>query len=273
MRSASCPSRPFMKKLLARPRHRLSALLQWTLHLWPVPRRLLSDAEQRLARLKGLIGLALFFSLGLFALGLWGFVRIADSVLEGETTQFDEGVLRWLDRHATPMLDRMAIEVTALGSGLVVVVVVLSLSAVLWQLRQRYLVYLLWLTTGGSALLNVILKYSFDRPRPRVFEWRVHYPVTSSFPSGHAMTAAVVYLTVAIIVFRIDGSRRLGFIALFCSAILMLLVGLSRLYVGVHYPSDVVAGYAAGVGWTGLCAALIGILRTRAERLPAPHVE
>ncbi|MGH7460607.1 MAG: phosphatase PAP2 family protein [Longimicrobiales bacterium] len=242
-----------------------STWLQRLPTFWPAPRRLLTDAEQRLARLKGLIGLTLFISLGLFALGLWAFVRVADSVLEGETAKFDEGVLRWLDQHATPTLDRMAIEVTALGSGLVVAVVVLALAAVLWQMGRRYLVYLLFLTTVGSALLNLILKVSFHRPRPRVFEWRVHFPVTSSFPSGHAMTAAVVYLTVAIIIFRLAGSRWLGAGAILCSILLMFMVGLSRLYVGVHYPSDVAAGYAAGIAWTGLCAALIGTLHRRSQ--------
>ena len=234
---------------------------------WPRPRRLMEGAGLRLARLHSLIGLALLFSLGLFALGLWGFVRIAESVLEGQTAEFDTAVLRWLDQHATPMLDRLAIEVTALGSGLVVTVIVLALSGVLWQVKRRYLAILLWLTTGGSVLLNAILKLSFDRPRPRVFEWRVHYPVTSSFPSGHSMTAAVVYLTVAIIIFRTGSNRKLGLIALLCAAVLMLLVGLSRLYVGVHYPSDVVAGYAAGIGWTGFCSAAVNLMRRREERL------
>ena len=262
-----CAARGLMWHPLRRPRHALSAWLDRTLDHWPRPRDLVDSARQRLAFLQSLIGFALLISLGLFALGLWAFVRIAERVLEGETASFDEAVLRWLDQHATPTLDRMAIEVTALGSGLVVAVIVLALSGVLWQMRQRYWAYLLWLTTIGSVLLNSILKLSFDRPRPRVFEWRVHFPVTSSFPSGHAMTAAVVYLTVAIIIMRLNSSRWLSFIALLCAAVLMLLVGLSRLYVGVHYPSDVVAGYAAGIGWTGLCAAAIGILRRRAEWL------
>ncbi|MGH7470809.1 MAG: phosphatase PAP2 family protein [Longimicrobiales bacterium] len=261
-----------MTHLRTRLRRAMSVVVDHSPLRWPLSQRVTSHAG-RLARLYGLVGLALLLSLAVFAAGLWGFVRIAESVLEGETAQFDEGVLRWLDAHATPTLDRMAIEITALGSGTVVVVIVLALSALLWQVRQRYLVYLLWLTVSGSVVLNAILKLSFDRPRPRVFEWRVHYPVSSSFPSGHAMTAAVVYLTVAIIILRVNGARKLGIIALLCAAILMLLVGLSRMYVGVHYPSDVVAGYAAGVAWTGLCTAAIGVLRARAERTIATAVQ
>jgi membrane-associated phospholipid phosphatase len=84
------------------------------------------------------------------------------------------------------------------------------------------------------------------------------------------MTAAVLYVTVAIIIFRLHGSRRIGFLALAASAILMLLVGLSRLYVGVHYPSDVVAGYAAGLAWTGLCTAAVGILYRHSEHRHGP---
>src|SRR5215510_2057172 len=92
--------------------------------------RKLFDGLDR-ARLRDWVGLvlALLACLLVFALGLWAFVRIARSVLAGQTTAFDESVLRWLDQHATPRLDRMAIEVTALGSGLVVTVVVLALSA------------------------------------------------------------------------------------------------------------------------------------------------
>jgi undecaprenyl-diphosphatase len=249
---------------------RLSRLRNFLRRLYDRVRQVIIGVDRSRARELAGLGLVLLASLVVFGLGLWGFVRVADSVLEGETTAFDEAVLRWLDGHATPTLDRVAIEVTALGSGLDVTVIVLVLSALLWQIGRRYLVYLLWLTTAGSALLNQILKLSFDRPRPRVFEWRVHYPVTSSFPSGHAMTAAVVYLTVAIIILRLRGSRRIGLIALAGSVLLMLAVGLSRLYVGVHYPSDVVAGYAAGLAWTGLCTAAIGLLHRRSERAQGP---
>lgn len=200
-----------------------------------------------------------------------GFATVAEEVMEGETRAFDVAVLRWMEQRHTPRLDVWALEVTSLGSGLVVAMTVAVASVFLWVTRHRYSVALLWTALLGSWLITRTLKTVFDRPRPDVFPWQTHYVDQGSFPSGHATTSMVVYLTLAYLVGRLAETRRLRALTLLVAAVLIALIGTSRLYLGVHYPSDVMAGYAVGFAWATFCA--LGIEAVRYFRGRRPGME
>ena len=125
----------------------------------------------------------------------------------------------------------------------------------------------LWVAIAGATLLNLLLKATFSRPRPDVFPWLVPHAGQSSFPSGHAMTSTVAYLTIAYLVARLQPSAALRHLTLAFAALVIFSVGLSRVYLGVHYPSDVMAGWVAGVAWASVCA--LGLEVVRHFRAPA----
>ncbi len=187
------------------------------------------------------------------------FARLTDLVIEGDTRQFDEHVLASLRDPRNPSqpigprwLEGAALDITALGSGFVLGLVVFAIVGfLLLQGTYRTALFVLVATTGGS-LLNTGLKEVFQRPRPEVVP-HLREVMSLSFPSGHAMTSAAVYLTLGALLMRIT-ERRLT--KLYCMGIAMLLtalVGVSRVYLGVHYPTDVLAGWLAGMSWALLC--------------------
>jgi undecaprenyl-diphosphatase len=202
--------------------------------------------------------------------GLYTFVRFADHVSSGATQTFDDRTLHWLASHRSAALDRIMLEITFLGTGTVVMVVVVVSGMFLWLTNHRYSALLLLLTTTGGILLNNLLKAGFGRPRPQVVEWGTNV-MSSSFPSGHAMSAAVVYGTVAYLAARLHRRRLHRVITLLLAAALIILIGLSRLYLGVHYPSDVIAGIIIGLAWAGFCMATLEALQLYARKR-APEV-
>lgn len=214
--------------------------------------------------------LGLYIALAFVAtlLGLLAFAGIAELVQEGVTQPTDEAILRWLQGWHSPSLDVAAMEVTALGSTLVLAMVVLASTAFLWMSHHRYSVALLWIAVAGGGVLNSVLKEIFDRPRPEVFEWVAPYAGFASFPSGHAMSSMIVYSTLAYLVVRLEPTRWMRRLTLAIAALVIILVGLSRLYLGVHYPSDVLAGFIAGFAWANLCAFGLEVLRYFRGRQP-----
>ncbi|HEV2130301.1 MAG TPA: phosphatase PAP2 family protein [Longimicrobiaceae bacterium] len=223
---------------------------------------------QRVRGLYTVLGLflSIAFLVALLAAGV--FTAIADWVVEGKTQQLDESVLRWMAEHHTPSLDVAALEITSLGSGTVVWMTVFIASAFLWASRHRLSVLLLWVAVIGGIILNLALKAGFDRPRPSVFEWRTPYAGQSSFPSGHAMTAVVVYWTLAFLVSRLESSPLLRTLTWVFVTGVILLIGASRLYLGVHYPSDVLAGFVIGFVWATFCSSGIEVVRYFRGREP-----
>ncbi|MBV9774152.1 MAG: phosphatase PAP2 family protein [Gemmatimonadetes bacterium] len=213
--------------------------------------------------------LALGFAVAAGALLL--FAWVASEVREGETQHFDEAILRWVHAHGTPWLDLAALEVTSLGATLEVGVTALIATAFLWVTRHRYSVLLLWTAILGTAVLNLILKAAFNRPRPHVFPWLVPHVGQSSFPSGHAMTSTVTYLTIAFLIGRLEPSAALRRATIGVAVLVVFLVGLSRVYLGVHYPSDVLAGWIAGVAWASFCVMGLEALRHFRGRKPDAH--
>jgi membrane-associated phospholipid phosphatase len=216
----------------------------------------------------GAVGLFLTLGLLFSAGALLLFIGVAALIARGATQRFDTSILLWMDSHSNPQLDTAALEITSLGSAYVTSVVVVIASTFLWQTRHRYSAALLWVALAGGWFLNWMLKSLFARPRPELFEWRVPYAGMSSYPSGHAMSAMIFYTTLAYLVIRLEPTRALRRLTLLVFAIVILMVGMSRVYLGVHYPSDVIGGYLVGFAWASVCALGIEAIRFFRERRP-----
>lgn len=188
------------------------------------------------------------------------FVELASHVRSGATQTFDDGVMRWMAVHRIEWIERSLLEITSLGTGLVVMVIVAISALFLVATQHRFSAFLLLVASGGGIVLNAILKSSFDRERPRLFDWLTE-PSSSSFPSGHAMSSAIVYFTVAYLIARLERRRWMRALTITISLLLVLLISVSRLYLGVHYPSDVIAGVIIGLAWAGFCLAGLEAVR------------
>lgn len=181
--------------------------------------------------------------------GLLVFVEVADEVLERESDQIDRMILNAL-RPSEPsqwVLESVR-DITALGSTVVLTLWIL-VTGLFLALNKRYraCVFVI-LATGTGIIASSILKASIARDRPDVFAHDL-YVVTASFPSGHAMMSAVVYLTLGALIAEVLDPPLQRLYAMLTAAFLAFSVGLSRLYLGVHWPTDVLAGWAAGAAW------------------------
>ncbi len=190
---------------------------------------------------------------------IWAFLSIADEVKEQETVAIDEMILLALRNpadHSDPLgpgwIEEMFRDFTALGG--VGVLVLLTLGACIYLLlsnRARTALFTI-AAIGGGWLVSNLLKLGYDRSRPDLVS---HEAVvyTASFPSGHAMMSAVTYLTLAALLSRAVSPWRLRAFLLTAALFITVLVGASRVYLGVHWPTDVVAGWTVGAAWAGLC--------------------
>lgn len=197
--------------------------------------------------------------------GTWGFIYLLDEVKEGETRHFDETVIRYLRAHeGPPWLQEVGRDFTALG-GVAVMALVTSAVAGYFLLRRKYgAMWLVLFATGGGLALSTVLKLFIDRARPTLVEHRsVVY--TSSFPSGHSMLSAVVYLTLGSLLARIMPGRVLKLYFLGLAIGLTFLVGVSRVYLGVHWPTDVLAGWTGGLVWALVCWLIARHLQRRGK--------
>jgi undecaprenyl-diphosphatase len=199
----------------------------------------------------------LLVALGVVA-GTWIFVGLAGEVLEGDTQAFDRWFLHALrspEDPAWPRGPRWLVEVgrdvTAFGSPVAVALLTAAVMGYLWLQRRYGALWFVVVATAGGSLLGRLLKEVFarERPEPLPCLW-VSSP---SFPSGHALLAAVVYLTLGILLARLEPRLLLKAYFLGVMMALTFLVGLSRVYLGVHYPTDVLAGWTVGLIWGFLC--------------------
>jgi undecaprenyl-diphosphatase len=219
------------------------------------------------------VGIFLVVGAVIAVLGTLAFAELGDVVRQGRTQAFDTAVLRWIGERHTPFLTTIMNEITPLGTGVVVLMIVGVTAAFLWRTEHKHSARLLLAATAGSILLNNVLKLYFDRPRPEVFEQLTH-SASSSFPSGHAMSATVVYGTVGYLLARLQKSAWARTITLLFSITMIVAICFTRLYLGVHYPSDVLAGIVVGLAWSGFCmATLEASLALARRRAPASVVE
>ncbi len=189
----------------------------------------------------------------------WGFLVISSQVASGRTKGFDDRILLSLrkpDDPARPIgpawMEEVARDITALGSADVLILAILAVAGFL-VLDRRYAAALFLVGAVFSGwVVSFYLKEAFNRPRPELVPhlMSVYY---SSFPSGHSMMSAVVYGTLGSVLSSLVTRRRLKFYFLAVAAVAAGLVGVSRVFLGVHYPTDVLAGWTAGLGWATLC--------------------
>ena len=185
--------------------------------------------------------------LAVSAFVIWAFVELADEVLEGDSRAFDRAVLLWIRDNFPAWLDGPMRLVTALGYYYVVVPLLAMAVLVFYRRGWRISAVLLVVSTGGSFVLTTVLKGVFQRSRPELFD--AGYQASFySFPSGHATVAVGLYgMLTVILAYRLRGAARWAVAA--CGLLVVLLIGLSRLYLGVHYPTDIIAGYLSALLW------------------------
>ena len=213
----------------------------------------------------------LAFLLVLAAAAVYAFVELVDEVMEGESRAFDEWILRALrspDDPAQPLgpwwLQTMFVDITSLGGTTVVTLITLAVLGYLMIDGKRAAALLVLISVAGGAALSSALKLGFDRPRPDLVAHLVEVQ-TLSFPSGHAMVSAVIYLTLGALLAQVQARNHLKVYILVVAVVLTLLIGISRVYLGVHWPTDVIAGWCAGAAWAIGCWVIAAWLQARGK--------
>ena len=190
---------------------------------------------------------------------LLGFVTFTGEVIEGDTTAFDRRILLSLrvpGDLATPIgppwLAKVAGDITALGGPAVLTLFTVLLTIYLLITRRFREAALVTIAIGGGTILSTLLKTAIDRPRPDLLP-NVVATMSASFPSGHAMLSAVTYLTVGGLLMRLQPSRTAKIYVFAVAVLLTILIGLSRIFLAVHWPTDVLGGWCGGAIWALLC--------------------
>lgn len=197
---------------------------------------------------------------------LFVFGTVAEGIRENEVFVLDTLATPFLHGLASPPLDAVMIGATTLGSGFVLAVLVALAATALSARRRLGAALFLIVSAGGAFLLNGIMKPFFHRPRPQL-PWS-HVLPDYSFPSGHTMDSAACFIAIAVIVWSIAG-RRAGALTLIAMTLVTALIGVSRIYLGFHYFTDVVGGAIAGLAW--LLVALAAFRSRRLAPLWEPH--
>jgi undecaprenyl-diphosphatase len=206
--------------------------------------------------------------------GVWAFSELADEVLEGDSRAFDEATilaLREPGDRSDPLgphwLEEGVRDVTALGGVVVLAFFTLAVAGYLWIDRKPHAAFFVVAAVGSGLAMSSLLKELFDRPRPDLVpHGAVVY--TASFPSGHSLLSAVTYLTLGALLARMQRGWVLKAYVLALALLLTLVVGSSRLYLGVHWPTDVLAGWTAGSAWAILCWTIARFLQRRGQVEP-----
>jgi membrane-associated phospholipid phosphatase len=214
-----------------------------------VPHRLIANRVREL-------GPTLVGGLLVLAAGLWAFGAVAEEVSEGDTG-VDDRLASWLHAHATDPLTTFFEGVTRLGNGIVLAGVAAIAAYLLARRRMFADAVLMVLAYCGAEVLSYGLKLGFKRDRP-FFTDPIATANTYSFPSGHATVSVATYGALAFVLARrVRGPAR--FAILGTAALLVSLIGFSRLYLGVHFLSDVIAGYSAGIAWVAFCVVVLDL--------------
>ena len=195
-------------------------------------------------------GLPLLGALLILFTSLWGFGILADNVMEDEAGN-DQRLAEWLHGRATEPLTDVFRAITTLGNFVTLVVVTVIAVAVFWRRRERTDAIFVAFAFVGAQVLSSGMKLGFQRERP-FFPDPLATESTFSFPSGHALVSLAVYGSIALVLARRLRRRGDRFLLFAATGLLVLAVGFSRLYLGVHFLSDVLAGFAAGAAWLAL---------------------
>jgi len=207
-----------------------------------------SDAPANKKRSFEFLSLSLLLGLGTAILTLTFFGWLADEALEGDARWFDDTTRALVHQFASPLLTAIMRGFSFVGSTITLTVgtifVVVRFVMRKWKREAK----LFAITMIGAALLNITLKLAFKRPRPIPF-FNLSPPESYSFPSGHSLTSAVFFGALAAIITARIKSKRVRVAIWIVSTTMFLLIGLSRIYLGVHYTTDVIAGFAAALIW------------------------
>jgi undecaprenyl-diphosphatase len=235
-------------------------------HGWWDPRRWLSAKELRTLTVASLV-----------AGGLWIFIRIAQYVRLGELSQLDERLVLALRNPADPAdplgplwFEEMMRDFSALGGVAVLGLLSAAAIAYLVLIRKRETALMACIAVGGGIVASLVLKDFFDRARPELVPHGSHV-FTKSFPSGHSMLSAATYLTLGAVLARVQPRRLLKLYIIGLALGVAGLVGVTRVYLGVHWPSDVVAGWAAGTTWALAVWGVTHLLQRTGSIEPEPE--
>ena len=205
--------------------------------------------------------------------GLWGFVELREVARAGTPRSFDADILLAFRQAGQPnvpvgplWLEGAMRDITSLGSASVLVLITTATIIYFLLVRRWATALLIFVAVAGGQVLSSLLKVGIDRPRPELVSHLVT-ETSLSFPSGHAMLSAVTYLTLGSLAARFLPGRVAKVYVLSLSVLVAILVGISRIYLGVHWPSDVLAGWCAGFAWAMLCWLVARLLQSR-EALP-----
>ncbi len=195
----------------------------------------------------------------LTVVGLWVFLEIADEVLDDQTQAIDKTLMLLVKHLHSPLLDWVMRGASIIGGTVVVTLICLILGAIFWARQQRVYFTALAITAIGGTGLNLLIKQLFNRQRPQLWQITTGEPNTSSFPSGHAMLSLVIYGFIGYLLARHFRRWRWWIVSLMIG--LIVLIGFSRVYLGVHWFTDIIAGQAAGLTWLMACLLNLEIYR------------
>lgn len=201
----------------------------------------------------------LIVALAVIAGGTLAFLRLADIVIDGETEAFDRALLMHFRDVAAPevapgpaWLPGVMRDITALGGVAVLGLITLFTSIYLLLVGKRGAALFVLVAVVGGTMISQGLKALVGRPRPDLVP-NAPMELTASFPSGHAMLSAVTYLTIGVLLTRLEAPRRVHAYFLAIAVTMTVLIGVSRVYLGVHWPTDVLAGWCLGASWALFC--------------------
>jgi undecaprenyl-diphosphatase len=203
--------------------------------------------------------------------GLYAFAQLADAVSDGGTRAFDERILLALRTPGNPAdpigprwFEEMMRDFTAIGGTGVLVLMVLAVAGFLTLTGKGHAALAIIVAVSGGTLLSQTMKWAYARPRPELVPHGAEV-YTASFPSGHAMMSAIVYLTLGAMLARTQSGQAVKAYIIGVAIFLTVVVGTSRIYLGVHWPTDVLAGWALGALWASVCWLAMLWLQSRGQ--------
>lgn len=190
--------------------------------------------------------------LGISIAFLYLFAELAEEMMESEVKRFDDIIIQFFNDIKTDMLDMILFVFTELGSVWFLTVFSMIIISVLWfKKKDKWSILFFFIGIGGGGLLTKVLKHYYGRERPSIDE--TIDAIGYSFPSGHSMGSLIFYGFLSYFLIRSNIRKGVKWASIYLSGLLVIFIGISRIYLGAHYPSDVIAGYLAGSIWLILC--------------------
>ncbi len=229
---------------------------------------------------KGILRYDIFYLLVLLLIFVifWSVLGVSDLAERGRIQQFDEWVLSIVRQAEDPMqlrgpewLKDFMRDITALGGAPVLTLITLGVIGYLILQKSYRSLWLVIVATVTGLLMSFLLKFYFIRPRPDIVP-HLMTETTPSFPSGHSMMSAVVYLTLAALLTRLETSNKARLYTISLAFFVVFLVGISRVFLGVHYPTDILGGWTFGLAWAMFCWYVARYLQLRGS-IEEPETE